>query len=361
MRRHTRARGAVVALVALALALATAGCGEKSEPGTGGRSGSPDELKVMLDYLPNADHAGLYAAQAQGDYAAAGLDVTLTPPPDPAAPLKLLRAGRADLAISYEPELLLARDAGATDLVAVAALVQKPLTSLMSVGKDAIRDPKELAGKRVGTAGIPYQSAYLKTILDGAGVDRGSVKETNVGFNLVPAMLSGKVAATLGAFWNYEGVDLARRGRKPVALHMDQLGVPSYAELVVVARRKDLDTDGANRVRRFLQATARGYTRLKTQPEQGVDALLKADKGLDRGLQLASVKATTDVFFPADDTKPWGWQDRATWDRYAAWMKQNGLLKGEPNGGAALTTEFLAGQARDPGAAGLDPAPETGQ
>jgi putative hydroxymethylpyrimidine transport system substrate-binding protein len=318
-------------------------------------------MRVVLDYLPNADHAGLYAAQAEGDYKAAGLDVTLTPPPDPAAPLKLLRAGRADLAISYEPELLLARDAGATDLVAVAALVQKPLTSVMSIGKHAIRDPAKLAGQRVGTAGIPYQSAYLKTILAHAGVDPASVKETNVGFNLVPAMLSGKVAATLGAFWNYEGVDLQRRGKHPVSLRMDQLGVPTYAELVVVARREDLDVDGANRVRRFLQATARGYTRLKAAPEQGVDALLQADKGLDRGLQLASVKATTTAFFPADSSQPWGWQDRATWDRYAAWMKDNGLLKGEPNGGAALTTEFLAGQSRDPGSAGLDPAPESGQ
>jgi putative hydroxymethylpyrimidine transport system substrate-binding protein len=348
-------------LVLAALALALAGCGEKPEPGATGASGTPDKLRVELDYLPNADHAGLYAAQAQGDYRAAGLDVTLTPPSDPAAPLKLLQAGRTDLAISYEPELLLARDQGATDLVAVAALVQKPLTSLMSIGKNAIHDPAKLAGKRVGTAGIAYQSAYLKTILDHAGVDPGSVKETNVGFNLVPAMLSGKVAATLGAFWNYEGVDLQRRGKHPVSLRMDQLGVPTYAELVIVARKQDLDTDGANRVRRFLQATARGYTRLKTHPEQGVDALVAADKGLDPGLQMASVKATRDVFFPADHTKPWGWQDRDTWDRYAAWMKQNGLIKGAPNGGAALTTEFLAGQALDPGSAGLDPPPEGDQ
>jgi putative hydroxymethylpyrimidine transport system substrate-binding protein len=142
---------------------------------------------------------------------------------------------------------------------------------------------------------------------------------------------------------------------------MDQLGVPTYAELVIVARKRDLDVAGANRVRRFLQATARGYTRLKTQPEVGADALVAADKGLDRGLQLASIKATTDVFFPAGDQHPWGWQDRATWDRYAAWMKDNGLLKGAPNGGAALTTEFLPGQSRDPGSAGLDPPPEGGQ
>jgi putative hydroxymethylpyrimidine transport system substrate-binding protein len=348
-----------LAVLSLAL-LALAGCGEKAEPGGSGAGHAPDRMRVMLDYLPNADHAGLYAAQAEGDYTRSGLDVQLTPPPDPAAPLKLLRAGRTDLAISYEPELLLARDQGATDLVAVAALVQKPLTSLMSIGSHTIRDPEQLAGKRVGTAGIPYQSAYLKTILARAKVDPGSVKETNVGFNLVPAMLSGKVDATLGAFWNYEGVDLQRRGKHPVALRMDALGVPTYAELVVVARRKDLDEDGANRVRRFLQATARGYTRLRTDPAQGVDGLLEADKGLDADLQLASIQATKDVFFPADSAKPWGWQDRADWDRYAAWMKQNGLLKGEPNGGAALTTEFLAGQSRDPGSAGLDPAPESG-
>jgi putative hydroxymethylpyrimidine transport system substrate-binding protein len=350
----TRLTPVLIMLIAAALALT--GCGEKSEPGPGrAASASPDQLRVMLDYLPNADHAGLYAAQAAGDYRAAGLDVTLTPPPDPAAPLKLLRAGRADLAISYEPELLLARDQGATDLVAVAALVQKPLTSLMSIGPKAIRDPAQLAGKRVGTAGIPYQSAYLKTILARAHV--GGVKETNVGFNLVPAMLSGKVAATLGAFWNYEGIDLQRRGKHPVSLRMDQLGVPTYDELVIVARKQDLDVDGANRIRRFLQATGRGYARLKTDPQQGVDALVKADNGLDPGLQLASIKATNSVFFPADSSQPWGWMDRPSWDRYAAWMKQHGLLKGVPNGGAALTTEFLPGQARDPGTAGLDQAP----
>jgi putative hydroxymethylpyrimidine transport system substrate-binding protein len=331
-------------LLALA-ALLAAGCGEKAEPGAGAPvSGSRQSLRVMLDYLPNADHAGLYAAKAQGDYARAGLDVTLTPPPDPSAPLRLLEAGRADLAISYEPELLLARDKGATDLVAVAALVQKPLTSLMSVGKNPIRSPRQLAGKRVGTAGIPYQSAYLRTIERRAHVDPGSVKETNVGFNLVPAMLSGRVDATLGAYWNYEAIQLQRAGRRPVALHMDQLGVPTYAELVIVARKGFLDQAGASKVRRFLQASARGYTRLRTHPEQGVDALVRADHGLDRGLQEASIRATLPVFFPAERDRPWGWQDRDAWDHYALWMKQHGLLHGQPIGGAAITTEFLPGE-----------------
>ena len=224
---------------------------------------------MMLDYFPNADHAGIFAAKAAGLYEKAGLDVKIQTPPDPSAPLKLLRAGKADVAISYEPELLLARDAGADTLVAVGALVQVPLTSLMALPAAGVKSAQDLAGKRVGTAGIPYQSAYLKTILEKAGVDAGSVKETNVGFNLVPAMLGKKVDATLGAFWNYEGVDLARRGRKPVILRMEKLGVPTYDELILVARRESLDEAGASRLRRFLTATAAGHRLVRDDPAVG--------------------------------------------------------------------------------------------
>jgi putative hydroxymethylpyrimidine transport system substrate-binding protein len=332
----------------LCCATLTGACGEKPEPGSGATAGGPTEpLRLMLDYLPNADHAGIYAAQATGAYAKAGLDVKITQPPDPAAPLKLLLAGRTDLAISYEPELLLARDQGAK-LVSVGALVQKPLTALMSIGKAGIRTPQDLRGKRIGTAGIPYQSAYLKTILQTAGVDAGSVKETNVGFNLVPAMISGKVDATLGAFWNVEGVDLQRRGRKPVIQRMEKLGVPTYQELVVVARRSDLDQDFAAKVRRFMQATARGHAALKADPSVGVDALIEADKGLDRGLLEAQVKASLPVFFPADADRPFGYQHADEWQRYADWMLDQGLIKRRQVAEQATTNEFLAGEGLDP-------------
>ena len=166
----------------------------------------------MLDYFPNADHAPIYAAEAAGYFKEAGIDVEIRQPPDPAAPLKQLAAGRVDLAISYEPEVLRARDKG-LNVVSVGALVQRPLTSIISLPKAKIRKPADLEGKTVGTAGIDYQSAYLRTILLEAGVTPSTVKERNVGFGLVPALLTGKVDATLGAFWNYEGVDLKRRGQ----------------------------------------------------------------------------------------------------------------------------------------------------
>jgi len=331
-----------VALLILAV-LALAACGEKQEP-TGAGSVRREPFTVVLDYFPNADHAGIYAAQANGLYAKAGLDVKIEPPPDPAAPLKLLRAGRADVAISYEPELLLARDAGAENLVSVAAIVQAPLTTLMALPSARVHSAKDLAGKRVGTAGIGYQHAYLQTILAHAGVDPGSVKETNVGFNLVPAMLSKRAAATLGAFWNYEGVDLARRHKRPVILRMETLGVPTYDELIVVARRESLDTAGASRLRRFLSATAAGYRSLRTDPGTAVDALAEASHGIDKGLQEASIAATLPVFFPRDKANPWGWQDFTAWWRYERWMRANRLLTRPPLEASPLTNEFLPGE-----------------
>jgi putative hydroxymethylpyrimidine transport system substrate-binding protein len=331
-----RAVPAVAAAIALLLGLGA--CGEKHDATA--PSGAKRSLTVMLDYLPNPDHAGLYSALASGEFAKAGLDVHVQVPSDPSAPLKLLEAGRVDLAISYEPELLLARDKG-EPLVSVAAIAQEPLTSLMTLSRK-VRGPRDLRGGRVGTAGIPYQSAYLKTILARAGVPASSVQETNVGFNLVPAMLSKKVDATLGAYWNVEGVQLARAGKHPRIIHMEQVGVPTYDELVLVARKDTLASRGDD-VRAFVQALARGYAAARADPRAAADALVKAEPDLDRGSTLASIKASLPVFFPPAG-KPFGWQDPAAWNAYGNWMFAHGLLATRPDAGIALTDEFLAGQ-----------------
>lgn len=331
---------ALALAVALAALLGLSACGEKKEQTTAGAS--TRSITVMLDYLPNPDHVGLYAAIANGDFSEAGIDVKVVTPSDPAAPLKLLQAGKVDLAISYEPELLIARDKGAP-LVSVAAIAQSPLTSLMSL-KRGFRGPQDLRGGRVGTAGIPYQSAYLRTILEAAKVAVGSVKETNVGFNLVPAMLSRRVDATLGAFWNVEGVQLQRARRNPKILRMEQLGVPTYNELVLVGEKEFIGRQG-DLVRAFVQALGRGYADARSDPQAATDALVKANPDLDPGFALASVRASLPVFFPSDANKPFGWQQPSEWDRYADWMFAQGLLSTRPNAGAAaLTNEFLAGQ-----------------
>ena len=297
----------------------------------------------MLDFFPNADHAGIYAAQATGAFRRAGLDVEIQTPSDPAAPLKLLAAGRADLAISYEPELLLARDKG-QDLVGVGALVQRPLTSIMSVGSRAISRPEQLRGKKVGTAGIPYQSAYLAAILERANVPESSVREVNVGFNLVPAMLSRRVGATLGAFWNYEGVQLRLEHRRPRIIRVDEAGVPTYDELVFVARAADLGRGGA-KVRRFMRAVAEGHEALRRDPATGIAPLLKANPDLEGGASRSRASARRSrPSSPRDRSKPFGWQEPSEWAAYARWMHDHQLLSRAGGVGQALTNEFLPGQ-----------------
>jgi putative hydroxymethylpyrimidine transport system substrate-binding protein len=330
----------LVTLAALAALVALAACGEKEEPGGKPRTQS---LELVLDYFPNADHVGIYAAIADGEFEKVGLKVTPRAPSDPAAPLKLLAAGKADLVISYEPEVLLARDRG-LKVVSVGAIVQKPLTSIIALGSERIRRPADLEGKKVGTAGIPYQTQYLRTILDGAGVNPNSVDEINVGFNLVPAMLSKRVDATLGAFWNYEGIELRQKRKRPTVIPVDKAGVPTYNELVVVARKDDLAGRGS-RVRRFMRGLAAGYEAARENPEKAVGQLLAANPDLERRLQLASVRATLPVFFPSDEERPFGFQDPRAWDRYGRWMLDNDLLRNAPaSQGRPFTNEFLAGE-----------------
>ena len=341
--------------VLAACALTLTACGEKKEPSATARP-EREKLTLVLDYFPNADHAGIYAAEATGAFERAGLDVDIRVPGDPSEPLKLVAAGQADLAISYEPELFLARDKGA-ELVGIGAIAQKPLTSIISLGSARIRTPADLAGKTVGTAGIPYQSAYLRTILTAAGVDPARVKEIDVGFNLVPALLSKRVDATLGAFWNYEGVQLEREGKDPSIIRVEEAGVPTYDELVLVARQDELGKRG-RLFRRFVQALRQGAEAVRADPAAGVDPLLEANPDLERGLQLAVVEKTVSLFFPEDPKRPFGWQDPDEWRAYGRWMRDNRLLQ-KPPSQALLSNEFLPGEGVRPVEA--DPGEQGGE
>jgi putative hydroxymethylpyrimidine transport system substrate-binding protein len=334
-------RRLLTSLIALLAALALAACGEKKDTIT--PSGAPAQsLRVMLDWVPNPDHVGLYRALATGAFRAAGLDVHVQVPTDPATPLELLAAGKVDVAVSYEPEVLLARDKG-LQVASVAALVQRPLTSIVSLGAKHITNAAQLRGKTVGDAGIPYQHAYLQTILKRAGVPTSSVKEVNVGSNLVGAMLSGRVDATLGAYWNVEALQLREMGRRVNVIHVENVGVPNYDELVLVTRTNEIASATSDILRRFVQTLGRGYEAVRSNPSAGVASLVAANPGISAKLARASVAATLPAFFPSAG-KPWGWQAPAQWTAYGQWMLSHHLISNAGVVSGAQTNQLLAGQ-----------------
>ncbi|HET9105196.1 MAG TPA: ABC transporter substrate-binding protein [Solirubrobacteraceae bacterium] len=333
-------RRLILTLIALLATVALAACGEKKDV-IAPSSASPQPVSLMLDWTPNADHVGLYRALATGAFRNAGLDVHVHVPTDPATPLQLLAAGKVDVAISYEPEVLLARDKG-LPIASIGAIVQRPLTSIVSLGARHITAPTDLKGKTVGTAGIPYQHAYLESILQRNGVRPSSVHEVNVGANLVGSMLSGRVDATLGAYWNYEALQLRQMGRRVNVIHVEQAGVPTYDELVVVARTGEIASRN-DMLRRFIQALGRGYESVRSDPAAGVASLDTANPGLDARLQKASVAATLSSFFPAPG-KPWGWQSPAQWTAYGQWMLAHHLITNASAVVGAETNQLLAGQ-----------------
>ena len=331
----TRLRIPATALAVLALALALAACGEKSEEGGGERQ----SFSLTLDFYPNPDHAGIYMAQKLGYFEEAGLDVSIDAPSDPAAPVKQVAAGRTDLAISYEPEVALAREQG-LDVVAVGALVNRPLTSLIWLAESKIKGVGDLKGKTVATAGIPYQDAFLKTILARVNLTPDDVKAVNVGFGLLPALVGGSAQAMLGGYSNVEGVDLRERGKAPVVTPVDQLGVPTYDELVFVANRGKLEED-PEKFRLFLAALERGTEAAAEKPGEATTAITEANPDLEPKLAAAEVKATLPLLSVRSGDQPYGYMDPQEWETFAGWMRDNGLIESLPKASELLDDGYL--------------------
>ena len=330
-------RGAAVLCATIVAAIGVAACGGDDDASPGSAS-NPRPFTLALDWYVNPDHAGIYTALDRGYFEQAGLDVNPQVPSDPAAPIKQVAVGRVDLAVSYEPEVLLAREQG-LEVEAVAALVAEPLTSLISLPQGGIATAADLAGKTVGTAGIPYQSDYLETIAEFAGISASSVKEVNVGLNLLPTLIGGKVDAILGGFRNIEGVDLQQRDLDPRIVPVDELGVPTYDELVLVARSSTVE-DNPEAIRAFIAALARGTEYATAHPQEAANAVLTAGSGLDPMQTRAEVDATLPLLAGSQDD-PYGYFDSEQWQAYTNWMQQHGLISSAPPIDQVLTNELL--------------------
>jgi putative hydroxymethylpyrimidine transport system substrate-binding protein len=306
----------VAALLAAALlGIGLLGCG-----GGGAEPGAPRGATLVLDFQPNAVHSGIYAAQANGYFKGAGVDLTIQEPSSTADSAKLLEAGRADFAVMDINDFGIARERG-LDLVAIAAIVQRPLASVIARDPSEIRTPADLAGKTIGVTGVPSDDAVLDTVLRSGGVDPSSVHRVTIGFNAVADLAAGKVDAAT-AFWNAEGVQLQQEGIPIREFRVDEFGAPRYPELLLVARHGDEQLAG-----RVSAALRRGYDLLGQRPQQALDDLLAQVPGLDRSAQNAELQSlTSSRAFSAGDSAATSDLEPGSIERWRAWALRSGLL-----------------------------------
>jgi NitT/TauT family transport system substrate-binding protein/putative hydroxymethylpyrimidine transport system substrate-binding protein len=305
-------------LAAALAAVALGACG-----GGGAEPGASDEATLVLDFQPNAVHAGIYAALASGAYEDAGVELTVREPSASTDAPKLLASGRADFAILDIHDLAIARERG-LDLVGVGAIVQRPLAAVIAADRAATPTPAALEDGEVGVTGLPSDEVVLDTVLEGAGADPGTVDRVTIGFESIAALSAGRVDAAT-AFWNAEGVALRRLGVPTREFRVDAFGAPRYPELILTT---GADTLAARPewVRGVVGATAAGYDEVLAEPADGLDALLEAVP-LDPAEQRAQLEALID----AGALGPGVALDPEALAEWAAWEADSGLVAERPD------------------------------
>jgi putative hydroxymethylpyrimidine transport system substrate-binding protein len=294
-----------VAALILAVCAVLAGCGSDDRPA------ASEPVTIALDFVPNAVHAPIYMA---------GDRLRIRKPGAGPDSLKLVTSGKVELGVLDIHDLAIARAAG-SDLVAVGALVGRPLAAL--IAQPSVGRPRALEGHTVGVSGLPSDPAFLRAIVSHDGGDADRVKQVTIGFNAVSRLLTRRVDA-VPAFWNAEGVALQRRGLDAREFRVDDYGAPPYPEVVLVTARSTLESDRA-RIARALDAIASGLDAARAHPQAAVERIARAAETDDTALVRAQLDAVLPVF--ADDLR----LDRPVLERWADFDTRIGLVEARPD------------------------------
>ena len=310
----TRAAGLL-----LVLAAALCGCGEEPAKHTA-VAPKPEPVTLSLDFTPNPVHAPIYAAVDAGHDRMEGVSLTIRKPGGGPDALKLVASGRVDVGILDIHDLAIAREQG-VDLVAVGALVSKPLAALVARAEN--RRPRDLEGKRVGVSGLPSDPAFLHAILEHDGAEPKRVREVTIGFSAVSSLVSGKVDA-VPVFWNAEGVALRRRGFALREFRVEDYGAPAYPEVVLITARKTL-AERRKALEGTVRAIAHGVNEVLGDPDASVRRIAKEAGTKDLGLIGAQLDAVKPLFAPRLAL------DRDILERWADFDAGIGIVKRRPD------------------------------
>ena len=276
-----------------------------------------EQLTLMLDWFPNVDHLPLYVARQRNYFGEAGLAVTIVSPSETADALKLAATDKVDVAISYEPQTLIAAARG-LDIVVVGRLVAHPLTTLLYLEKSGIVTPADLQGKRIGYTVPGLMDVLLAAFARVNGID--TYQAVNVGFNIVASLTAGKVDAVMGPFKTYETVTMRHKGYAVGYFELEKYGLPDYDELVFVcgpmARKSKPRAIAA-----FRDAVARAIRFARSNPEQALADYFKQVPEADQQIESEALALTLPYF--AHDQQ----HDPERWQRFADFAVQYGLIE----------------------------------
>jgi NitT/TauT family transport system substrate-binding protein/putative hydroxymethylpyrimidine transport system substrate-binding protein len=338
-------RAALVALLALLLVagLALTGCGgpsgAKTPTAAPATATHARRATLVLDFVPNAVHAGIYRALSAGYYRQAGIDLRVIQPSSTTDTLKLIDAGRADFGLADGSDVASQIAAGG-DAKAILALVQRPLGGLIALANEHLTSPRQLQGRTVGITGVPSDSAVLGTVVRFAGGNPRRVHVVTVGFNGATALVGRRVAAFTG-FWPDDGVGLQVAGHPITVFALDAYGGPAYPGLVAFTTERLIARDPAL-VRAFVAATVRGYRDTLRDSAASLAALLRYNPGLPRALTAASLRTYLRLF--ADHSGAFGALDAARVTAMSSWMVANGLIHHAIPAPRYGTNAFLPGR-----------------
>jgi putative hydroxymethylpyrimidine transport system substrate-binding protein len=282
-----------------------------------GHAAAADKVTVILDWFVNPDHAPLVIAIEAGFFERAGLDVELIAPADASTPPKLVAAGQADIAITYQPDLMLQIKEG-LPLVRFGTLIDSPLNCLIVLKDGPVKSLADLKGKKIGFSVAGFQEAYLSQMLDSAGLKMSDISLIDVNFNLVTALKSRQVDAIVGGFRNFELIELELDGMPGLAFFPEEHGVPPYDELIFATRR---EMAGDPRLPRFLSAVAEATKFLRERPDEALGIFLKSHPDLNDELNRRAFVATMPRFAKNPATL-----DSVRYQHFAEFLKERGLI-----------------------------------
>jgi putative hydroxymethylpyrimidine transport system substrate-binding protein len=329
-------RAWVSAAVILAAAILTGcGAGQATETAPPPHHALQD-VNVSLDKTVNAANVAIELGVKRGYFAEVGLNVLAGSPILPDRPVQYVTGSTDDLGLTQQPQVVLAGGNGA-QVVAVGSLISQPTAAMIWLRGSKIRDVSDLEGKTIAVPGIPSQERLLDTVLANAGLSREDVEVERVAYDLVPALVAERADAIFGGSWNIEGIELRERGEQPVIRRVQELGVPSYDELVVIA-----GTDRAAREPRmigdFMSALTRAVAAMKEDPHAAVKLVEASNTSISHPGLEAQVKATIPLMSPT------GRIDPGQANGLLAWMHEEGMIGRKPAFSDFFANQYLPGE-----------------